>query len=123
MNKTAFGKQGEAMAVELLKAQGYRIIGQNVRSKFGEIDIVAQDGETLCFVEIRSRTGTKFGLPEESINGLKQWRLTRLANWYLQSRRISGVVVRFDVLSIIYAADGAAPQTRLIKGAFEASGG
>ncbi|MBI3616568.1 MAG: YraN family protein [Candidatus Omnitrophica bacterium] len=119
MNKVELGKKGEAAAVKLLEQSGYRILGRNVRTKFGEIDLVAKEGETLCFVEIKARTGLKFGWPEEAVNSKKRWQLGRLASWYLQSRRLESVPVRFDVVSILLGPDGLPARTRLIKSAFD----
>ena len=120
MNKVAFGKQGEALAVKLLQENGYRILQQNVRSRFGEIDLVAQEGPVLCFIEIRTRSGFRFGLPEESITHRKRWQLTRLAHWYIQFHRLDDRPVRFDVVSLLVAPDGSVARSRLIKGAFDA---
>lgn len=121
MNKIELGKQGEAVATQLLKANGYRILARNVKAKFGEIDIVAKDGQTLCFIEIKARTSERFGWPEEGVNLKKQWRLSRLASWYLKFHRLNDPPVRFDVVSILLRPQGIPARTRLIKGAFETS--
>ena len=117
---SSLGRRGEGHALRLLRAKGYRILGRNVRARFGEIDVVAQQGKTLCFIEIKARTGLEFGLPEEAVDGRKQQRLRRLALWYLQSRRIPDVPVRFDVVSVLLHPDGRLARTRLIPAAFEA---
>ena len=121
LNKRQQGNKGEELAVEQLKANGYRILARNVRSKFGEIDCVAQQGKTLCFIEIKARSSTTFGWPEESVTPLKRRRLVRLAQGYLQRLRGRPGPVRFDVLSILLGPDGLPGRTRLIKGAFEAA--
>ena len=121
MNKVELGRQGEELAAQALRANGYRILERNVRSRMGEIDLVAQDGRTLCFVEIRAKKSLRFGWPEESVGRLKKMRLVRLAQWYLQRYRLSGVPIRFDVVSIFFGSDATAARTRLIKGAFDAS--
>ena len=119
-SKTSLGRKGEAIALRVLKENGYRIVDRNVRARFGEIDVVARDGRTLCFIEVKARSGLAFGWPEEGVTSQKQWRLGRLALWYLQSRRLIDVPVRFDVLSILLSSEGNPPmRTRLIKGAFE----
>ncbi len=118
-SRTALGQRCEEIAVEYLRAQGYRIIERNVRMRFGEIDAVARDGDTLCFVEVRARSSTRFGWPEESVTPLKRRRLVRLAQGYLQRLRGHAGPVRFDVLSILLGPDGAPVRTRLIKAAFE----
>ena len=120
MNKFLLGRQGEGEAVRYLERNGYRILHRNLRARFGEIDVVARDGAALCFVEIKARSSTRFGFPEESVTALKRRKLLRLASWYLQSRRPSGHShVRFDVLSLLNGPGGPA-RIRLIKGAFEA---
>jgi len=119
MNKIELGRKGETVAVELLEQNGYRILGRNVRAKFGEIDLVAKEGKTLCFVEIKTRTSLRFGWPEEAVTPEKRWRLSRLARWYLQAHRLESVPVRFDVVSILFDPEGSPARTRLIKSAFD----
>ena len=121
LNKRQQGNKGEDLAVDHLKANGYRILARNVRSKFGEIDCVAQQGKTLCFIEIKARTSTTFGWPEESVHPQKQWRLVRLARWYLQAKRLEEVPVRFDVISLLLNSDGTLARARIIPSAFEAA--
>ncbi len=122
LNKLLLGRRGEGEAVRFLKKSGYRIIARNLRAKFGEIDVVAQDGPTLCFVEIKTRSSIRFGFPEEAVTAQKRQRLVRLASWYLQSRPSAQPrPVRFDVLSILTGPGNEAARIRLIKGAFEAA--
>ena len=122
MNKFLLGRTGEDQAVRFLQDNGYRIVARNVRAKFGEIDVVARDGAVLCFVEIKARSGLRFGLPEEALTAEKRRRLVRLAIWYLQRSRLAeGCPIRFDVLSILTDKDTNAARIRLIKGAFEAA--
>lgn len=121
MDKSALGRKGEGEAVHYLKANGYRILHRNLRARFGEIDVVARDGAALCFVEIKTRSSTRFGFPEEAVTVPKQRKLLKLAAWYLQSRRPTGhSSLRFDVLSILNGPDSTPVRIRLIKGAFEA---
>ena len=75
--KQEIGKKGETVAVRYLKKQGYRIVEQNYRSKVGEIDIIARDKQSLVFVEVKTRTNEKFGLPETSIT---QEKLEKIQN-------------------------------------------
>lgn len=96
------------------------MLDRNVRARFGEIDVVARDGTTLCFVEVKARSSIRFGWPEESVTAQKRQRLLRLAQWYLQKTGSRGGPVRFDVLSLLSGPDGAPGRVRLIKGAFEA---
>ncbi len=118
LNKFLLGRQGEGEAVRYLQSNGYRILHRNLRARFGEIDVVAREGPALCFIEIKARSSTRFGFPEESVTRLKRQKLLRLAAWYLQSRRPVGHShVRFDVLSLLNGPEGPA-RIRLIKGAF-----
>ena len=119
VDNVELGRRGEAVAVRLLKQNGYRILDRNVRAKFGEIDLVARDGATLCFVEIKARASLRFGWPEEAVTPEKRWRLSRLAGWYLQAHRLESVPVRFDVVSILFGSEGSPVRTRLIKSAFD----
>ncbi len=99
-NKIEIGSAAEARAVELLVAKGYTIVERNFRTKLGELDIVARDGTTLVFVEVRSRRTAKFGTAIEAVGFRKQRRVTRMATQYLQWRKPRFVAARFDVIGI-----------------------
>lgn len=77
------GDIGEKYAEEILKSKGYKIIGKNFRSKFGEIDIVAQDGDELVFVEVKTRWSKRYGKPEEAVTKRKLNRLKKTIEYYL----------------------------------------
>ena len=111
------GRAGERIGEDFLKKQGYEILARNVRSPFGEIDLVAKHKKTLVFVEVKTRRSSDFGLPEESVTERKKARLGRLASWYLAHYPGSDLPVRFDVLAI--QLQGAQPDIRLIPNAFE----
>ena len=96
------GPEAESLAARHLEASGYRIVARNVKSKLGELDIVARDRSVLCFVEVRLR---RDGRAAESIDPSKRRRLTRAAEHYLVSHGLSRTPCRFDVVAI--AADGA----------------
>ena len=115
----ALGERAERMACAYLSAHGYELIARNVRFPVGEIDIVAKEGDALCFVEVRSASSTGWGGAAASITRPKQQRLIRAARWYLQSCRLSYLDVRFDVVAIDWR-DEAAPVVELIRGAFTA---
>jgi len=102
-----------------LKRHGYRIIDQNFRSPFGEIDVIAEHNGVLAFIEIKTRRSLAFGAPEEAVDRLKQARLARIASWYLVRRGRQEPMVRFDILAI--HLDDDRPTFRLIQDAFEAS--
>jgi putative endonuclease len=110
------GKRGEALAVEFLKKQHYRILATNYRVKSGEIDIVARDGGTLVFVEVKTRTSDFYAQPIESVGHFKQRKLRCLAERYLGQHDVPECDVRFDVVSIVERAGR--PEIELIRNAF-----
>ena len=102
------GKKGEDLACRYLEEQGYRILDRNVRYKMGEIDIVAQIDDTICFVEVKARTRMDYGMPRDAVDARKQWKLIRCAQLYL--KRHPGYAQRFsprmDIVEILYRDDG-----------------
>jgi putative endonuclease len=111
------GRISEEVAAGYLQQHGLKILDQNFRCSLGEIDLVARDGPTIVFVEVRSRYGTGYGLPQESVTFRKQKRLTQLAQWYLKARGLEGKPARFDVLGILWR--GQEPEVTWIVDAFE----
>lgn len=111
------GRNGEDIAVQLLKQQGYEVICLNWRHKHLEIDIVARDGNQLVFVEVKTRSSNTFGMPYEAVDWVKQGRLTRAADRYIMAHRYAGEI-RFDVVSVLYSAADKSYRTELIKDAF-----
>ncbi len=95
------GKMGEEQAVTRLKKEGYRVIARNYRNTFGEIDIIAQDGKYLCFIEVRTRTKDWHGHPFESVSPLKQKKIIRAARGYLSEHGDDDIDARFDVVAVI----------------------
>ncbi|MGC8797825.1 MAG: YraN family protein [candidate division WOR-3 bacterium] len=100
MNRMAMGKAGEAAAKRFLEKQGYKILACNYRCAYGEIDLICQDRETLVFVEVKTRSSSRFGSPAEAVTKSKQRRLYRLAQVYLAENHQEEIPVRFDVLSL-----------------------
>ena len=113
----AKGANSERLGEAYLEEQGYQILERNVRSPFGEIDLVCRDRNTLVFVEVKSRTDEAFGFPEEAVDRRKRERLGRLAAWYLARYSTRSPEVRFDVLAI--QSEGDHSGVRLIRNAFE----
>ncbi len=111
------GKNGEQVAVRLLQQQGYRIRYQNWRYKNLEVDIIAEEGDILVFVEVKTRTLKTYGMPYEFVDAVKQARLTRAANHYIATNRYGGEI-RFDIVSILYSTKDNTYDTRLIRDAF-----
>jgi len=94
------GKAGENIAANFLLDKGLVIITRNFRDKFGEIDIIAKDGETLVFVEVKTRRSDHFGIPEEAVTPAKQQQIIRVAMNYLAQGKLLDAPVRFDVIGI-----------------------
>ncbi len=95
------GKAGEAAAADYLKRNGYEILEQNYFFHHGEIDIIAKEGKTLVFVEVKSRQSTVFGEPEESVTPKKQELIRRTAEGYVLEKNIGEIDCRFDVVSVM----------------------
>ena len=114
----ARGAAGEDAAEAFLVASGYRIVARNVVTKVGELDVVALDGETLCFVEIKARATAEYGRAIEAVRTGKQRKIVRAALLFLAKNR-SQRPCRFDVLGIDRGADGTWSFT-LLRNAFEA---
>jgi len=92
------GKWGEQVAREYLSSRGYEIIGQNVRTPYGEIDIIAKQGEVIVFVEVKTRTSNTMGLPEESITPRKREHMIACAEHFAAEHEINHW--KIDVISI-----------------------
>jgi putative endonuclease len=117
------GKRGEDLACEELQRRGYEIIARRFRVRSGELDIVARDGATLVFVEVKARTGRAFGDAAEAVTPLKQLRLTRLATEYLVRHHLHECPCRFDVVSVHFdprANHADAADVVVIQNAFDA---
>jgi putative endonuclease len=110
------GRVGEEDAVAWLRRQGYRVVERNARTPAGEIDVVAEEGATLCFVEIKARTSTEYGPAVEAVGRSKQRRLVRAAALWLAAHP-TGAACRFDVLALDAAAGGW--EFTLVRAAFE----
>jgi putative endonuclease len=94
------GIEGEEQATKTLKDRGYRIIEKNFRSPFGELDIIAEEGGYLVFVEVKKRNTRTFGDPLEAINILKKKHIIKTAMFYMKTHNYVDRKVRFDVVGI-----------------------
>lgn len=112
------GKSGEDIATNFLKENGYKIFIRNYRTKLGEIDIIAKDKDTFCFIEVKTRHSDRFGLPSQAVSRMKQRQISKAALVFLKENRLLDQRARFDVVSIIYSSKDT-PQLDLIKNAFE----
>ena len=113
------GAHSEVLARRFLTLHGYTVDAVNVRFPVGELDVVAWDGQTLCFVEVRSTSSLEWGGPLGSISDRKRQRLIRAARWYLQRLRGLPEEIRFDVVAVDWSAPEA-PRLELIRAAFQA---
>ncbi len=105
MKKSALGSEGEELAAKFLKKKGYRIVARNYKTPIGEIDIIAKDGTTTVFVEVKTRAGDTFGYPFEAVDQNKRRKMRNLALFYLKERQRE-LPSRFDVVSIIRTGTG-----------------
>jgi putative endonuclease len=116
------GEAGEAAAARFLERRGLVILGRNLRSRLGEIDLLARDGRTLVFVEVKARRGSPADPPEAAVDGRKRARLVRLALGYLAARRLGEPACRFDVVGVSLAERGAVTGIRHLRHAFDLDG-
>jgi putative endonuclease len=104
----ALGAYGERVATRVLTDAGMRIVSRNWRGRGGELDIVARDGDTIVFCEVKTRRGTAFGAPVEAVNPAKVRRLRALAAQWLRAHPEARGEVRFDVISVVLGQRGPA---------------
>ena len=112
------GQKGEDLAVLYLKEKGYEILERNVRGPRGEIDIVARDQDTICFIEVKTRSSDARGMPAEAVLFSKQKKLAYLALNYIKSKQLEENRLRFDVVSVFWEQNSPA-KVELIQNAFE----
>ena len=94
------GERGESMACEELEKCGYAILERRYRTRFGEIDVIADDGGTVVFVEVKTKTDCTFSDPVESVTKQKQRRLASMAEQYVAYHRLDNTPCRFDVVTV-----------------------
>ena len=115
-----FGQTSEVMAEEFLLAKGYRILARNVRTRLGELDIVAEDKGVLVFIEVKGRITEAFGGALLAVNRRKQAKLVKLASQYLAQRHWSDRPCRFDVV-LVQGPPSAGGRIEHVQNAFDAS--
>ena len=111
------GDAGEIFAANYLENHGYKIITKNFRVRSAEIDIVAEIDDVIVFVEVKTRSDTKYGLPSEAVNFRKQQKIIEAASVFLQDEKYFDKACRFDVIEIF--SDGVKFSARHIENAFE----
>lgn len=113
--RQGLGRTGERLAAEELFRQGYRILEQNFRCSYGEIDLVAEDEHDLIFVEVKTRRGTAFGLPEEAVTHRKQQKIVQVASYYLDLHACSDRSWRIDVVAVQLSKNGKPEEIRIYQ--------
>lgn len=116
MSTTSSGQLGEIAASEYLKNKGYKILGRNFRSKFGEIDLVAIDGDTLVFVEVKTRWNKAYGYPQEAVTPRKLRKIARTGEYFKLLNPQTPELLRIDVVAI-EVEDDTVTSLELIKNA------
>ncbi|SDC65537.1 YraN family protein [Actinokineospora iranica] len=111
------GRRGEDIAARYLENSGYVILGRNWRCELGELDLVCEDGSRLVVCEVKTRSGTGFGTPAESVTDGKATRIRRLATRWRVDHGIPPGEIRFDIVSVVLPPHGE-PQIRHLRGAF-----
>ena len=114
------GRGGEELAKRFLLSKGYKIVKRNFRAPFGEIDLIAYQKKVLVFIEVRTKTSSNFGAPEESISLNKKKKISRLASFYLKAKRLNEneIDCRFDVVCLTLDK-GDSYTIKLFKDAFQ----
>ena len=116
MNTKQLGDRGEDYACEYIRKLGMTVLTRNFRYGKEEVDIIAQDGEVLVFVEVKARADWRHGLPEEAVTPSKQRSIIRTALWYMKQNHLLDSRVRFDVAAILNN------ELKYYKNAFDATG-
>jgi len=115
-------RTGERMAEEFLRLRGFEILDRNVRSGHGEIDLIAREGETVVFVEVKLRSGRDPSAALAAVNWKKRKDVERAATRWLQSRRLTDRPIRFDVIGVTWDPEGPRIRVEHVRNAFPGGG-
>jgi putative endonuclease len=118
MDNKGLGKRGEEIAAAYLKGQNFTIVERNFLCKAGEVDIIAREGKTLVFVEVKTRRNLSFGPPQMALTPFKQRQISKAALTWLAKKKLFGASARFDVIAIILP-DHEVPIIDHIRDAFD----
>jgi putative endonuclease len=116
-SRRVLGEQGERLAEDFLRKLGCKILRRNWRTRLGEIDLIARDGDEIVFVEVKLRSTADWGEPQEAVHPGKIRSICLAANEFADRNRLHGYTLRFDVVSVLMPADGL-PEVRRYKDAF-----
>jgi putative endonuclease len=118
-----FGERGEAAAVHFLCRKGYRVVVTRRRLRYGEIDVVAVDGRTVVFVEVKTRRSDVAVRPAIAVDHIRRQRMTRAANAFLKSHGLlQACPARFDIIEVVWPLDAKRPTITHHENAFQAEG-
>ncbi|MDH3348458.1 MAG: YraN family protein [Desulfobulbaceae bacterium] len=117
-NHISLGQNGEDAAAAYLQKKGYKVLARNYRQRFGELDIIARDGEVLVFVEVKTRRSQRYGTPFEAVDRRKQRQLSKVALHYISRHNLYDQSARFDIVAVTWGENGA-PQFDLLTNAFD----
>jgi putative endonuclease len=112
---------GEDHAARYLTSRGYRILERNYRASRGEVDIIAERGDALCFIEVKARSSAEYGTPLEAVTPWKQRRIASVAAHYASTKGGRERITRFDVVEVFITPNGRVDTVNLIEGAFHAN--
>ena len=118
--RVVLGKTGEDLACRELERRGYAIVARRYRCRGGELDIIARDGRTTVFVEVKARRDLVFGEAAEAVGPAKRRRIVRLALGYVADHGLTNRPCRFDVVAVRLGAGR--PVVEIFQNAFDASG-
>ena len=116
--RVLLGKAGEDLACRELRSRGYAVVARRYRTRAGEIDIVARDGGTVVFVEVKTRRTTRFGTPQEAVTWRKRARLRAMATDYLSRHGLTDSPCRFEVVAVTIG-DRRRPRLEVVPAVFE----
>lgn len=119
-DRLRLGEIGEDLAVQELERRGYAVLARRYRRRCGEIDIVAIDGQTLVFVEVKARDGLRYGPAAEAVTAIKRRRIVATARDFLVRHGCRSQPCRFDVVAVHVSQEG--PEVEVFQNAFDASG-
>ncbi|MEM8945095.1 MAG: YraN family protein [Planctomycetota bacterium] len=118
----SLGERGEQAAARFLRRIGYKIVFTRHRLRFGEVDIIAVDGQTVVFIEVKTRRDAALGRPAEAVDYQRQQRQTRAALAFLKSHGLLEYASRFDVVEVVWPHEHRRPMIRHLTGAFQPVG-
>jgi len=117
--KRELGQRGEAIICQYIESKGMRLIERNFHCRGGEIDIIARDGDTVAFIEVKTRTNTNYGTAAEAVTLTKMRRITAAANGFIEKNGLHDNYFRFDVAEVYINGERENVDINYIKNAFE----